>query len=92
MFLIKSFLYRVTWYAAAIYFPRPSFTFYRTGYIGDPYREGISGRTPRELIEDQEIETATLYPKGSQKEPHLPQKGPGSYNIKLNKLIENITI
>ncbi len=43
-------------------------------------------------MEDQRKEDATLHPKDSYKDPHLPNKGPRSYTTKLNKRIENIAI
>jgi len=38
------------------------------------------------------METATLHPKDSQQEPHLPKNGPRSHNIKPNKQTANATI
>jgi len=38
------------------------------------------------------METATLHPKGSQKDPHLPKRGPTSHTTKPNKQTENTAI
>jgi len=40
-------------------------------------------------MEDQRMETATLHPKGSQKDPHLPKRGPTNHITKPNKQTEN---
>ncbi|KXL45861.1 hypothetical protein M433DRAFT_160621 [Acidomyces richmondensis BFW] len=38
------------------------------------------------------MEAATLHPKGSHKEPHLPNKGPRSHTTKPNKQTETTAI
>jgi len=43
-------------------------------------------------MEDQRMEAATLHPKGSYKDPHLPKRGPGGPTKKPDKQTEHVAI